>query len=250
MDATTEYMPDRPLVSIGLNDTVNVHRRPHFREAARLAEARLATLLTQAGFFDGAPFSWVMVSAGLDKETQTPRLGRVDKKYGGLDIWIAIDGIASKRSTAEAVADLFVRDCLLALLRAADRHDRPREVISSELARMTEGVEVNDAEDEAPPDDELHIRLALSDDGFGDPSELPLLHEVADAIHDALRQQGCGGVEGTEVGLGSFLIFCIEGDPSEMLRIVRPVVARYALRPGAAAVLIVGGDEQPPTPLN
>ncbi len=250
MNATTDEVPERPLVAFGLNDTANVLRRPHFREAARLAEVRLAGLLTQARFFDGAPFSWVLVSAGLYRESQTPRLGRIDKKYGDLDISIAIDGIAYKRSTAEAVAEAFVRDSLLALLQAADRHDRPRDLIAAELGRMTEGVEVKDAENEAPPKDELHIRLALSDDGFGDPSELPFLHEVADAIDEALRQHEGGGVEGTEVGGNSFLIFCVEGDPSEMLRIARPILTRYALRRGAAAIPIINGDEQSPIQIN
>ena len=94
MNATTEDVPERSLIAFGLNDTANVLRRPHFREAARLAEVRLAGLLTQARFFDGAPSSWVLVSAGLYRESQTPRLGRIDKKYGDLDISIAIDGIS------------------------------------------------------------------------------------------------------------------------------------------------------------
>lgn len=243
MDQPTAAPNERRVVGIGANFAMDISR-PHFLEAWRLAETRLTEILTRDEFCDGAPFSWVYVSAGFGTGASAPRLGRIDPKYGDLYVSVGIDGIAHRNSSAEAVADVLVHDCLVALVRAADKYERPKAGLSAELLRLQAAGRSLAAEDEPEPEDELAIELVLADDKFGDPSELEHLHAIADAIDAALIARDEGSVEGTEVGGGSFLIFCVEGEPRAMLQIARKVLAGYKTLPGATAILTIDGEEQ------
>ena len=238
-ERTTRFAHGRVVFSI--SDAVNQSRRPQFRAGAAIAEDRLTDLLAGARYFDGATFSWVTGIVRLVERPDYPLIGRVDKHHGDLPITVEIAGRQLRHSSADTVGEAILGEALSALIAAGRRHERPVQPLVAALRGL--GAVESVVADEPLGGDELHVRIPLDHPEFPDGATMSAMHAVADGIHDSLLAAGVGGVEGTEVGGGEFLIFCTGADWPAMLPVVRHALERLGVGEAARISVVQDGEE-------
>lgn len=89
------------------------------------------------GYLVDAPFSWVglIVREGL-KDDVEPEIGRIDRKYGDLELAIEIDTHKLLGQTKEGMSEVLRKASLRALVAAGRRYERPMVRLETELKRM------------------------------------------------------------------------------------------------------------------
>jgi hypothetical protein len=105
--------------------------------AANEVRDQVERWVLEDGYLDGAPFSWVglIVREGLKDDTE-PEIGRIDKKYGDLELAIEIDTHRLLGQTKERMSEVLRQASLRALVAAGRRYQRPMKRLEAELERM------------------------------------------------------------------------------------------------------------------
>jgi hypothetical protein len=99
----------------------------------------LERIMVEAGYLNGAPFSWVTVSVryGLRMDEE-PKYQRINKRYGDLPLAIEVDTHLLRDASLDDLKAIFKLAVVKCLIHAGRRYSRPTDRLEAELTRMIE----------------------------------------------------------------------------------------------------------------
>jgi hypothetical protein len=88
----------------------------------------LERVMIEAGYLEGAPFSWVTISIRFGIKTEAePHYQPINKKYGDLPLAIEVETSKMQNADEQELRAIFKAAALKALISAAQRHGRPAQ---------------------------------------------------------------------------------------------------------------------------
>ena len=125
---------------LGLSGVALTKARNNPNDTLALTRVRdeVERVMTDSGYLDGAPFSWVTIAVryGLE-DAKVPKYQRISLKYGDLPLSIEVDTHRLLAASLEDLMAVFRTAVLRALIDAGKKYDRPTDslerLLESEL---------------------------------------------------------------------------------------------------------------------
>ncbi len=108
---------------------------PNDVKALTVVRDEIEKVMTESGYLDGAPFSWVTLAIryGL-KNDDEPTYQKINSHYGDLPLAIEVDTHELLDSPLEQLKKVFKRAALTSLIHAGRKYARPTLELEAQLA--------------------------------------------------------------------------------------------------------------------
>ncbi|HXK59507.1 MAG TPA: Imm39 family immunity protein [Acidobacteriota bacterium] len=122
------------IVGIALTKAMN---NPREIEALTLVRDEVEKVITESGYLEGAPFSWVTLAIryGLKNEPE-PTYQKINQRYGDLPLAIEVDTHELLDSPLQQLKNVFKWAALRSLIDAGRKYARPTRELEAELALL------------------------------------------------------------------------------------------------------------------
>jgi hypothetical protein len=110
-------------------------------QAADLVRDAVEDLMIEAGYLDGAPFSWVTVAIryGLTNDEE-PSYQAINKTYGDLPLSIEVDTHEFIDASLDQLKVIFGKAVLKALIHAGRKYERPTGALEIMLSTLPDSL--------------------------------------------------------------------------------------------------------------